>query len=220
MSDETTTVEAEKADADTSTTEKETPKVTEEETFDKDRAMATITKLREIEKDGKRAAKELADAHAKLKALEDEKLSDQERQTQRLAELESLATARDTEVQDMRLRLAVYSRAADVGLADADLALAALNRSKIEYGDDGAPTNLDDVLTALLDEKPILRVAGSKKKPASNDAGAGSEKGEGPTLTAAQLAMAKRLDMTPERYAAFGGASTLADYERLREAKK
>lgn len=214
-----TTAEVEKPEADTSITEVEM-KADDEEVFDKDRAMATISKLREIEKEGKRAAKELTDAQSKLKALEDEKLSDQERQANRLAELEARDTTRDAEVQGMRLKLAVYSRADALGLADADLALAVLDRSKIEYGDDGAPTNLDDVLGVLLEDKPILRKSGTKKRVASNDAGAGNEPGESPSLTAAELEMAKKLDMTPERYAAFRDTSSITEYERLRKAEK
>lgn len=185
------------------------------EEFDRDRAMATINKLREKEKQGKADAKRAADLEAELKAIKDAQKTDAERQAERLAALEAKEAAWATERQDLELRLKVHAMAESAGIADVDLALAALDRSKIEWAD-GTPTNLSEVVEDLLEAKPLLRRAGGRRTTSSTDAGAGRQDGPKPDLTADELAMADRLGMTPERYAAMRGVTTVADYERLK----
>ncbi len=68
-----------------------TPPATPPEPFDRDRAVATIQKLRGFERLSKDQAKELDDLRAKVKAAEDEKLSDTERLQKRVTELEPSA---------------------------------------------------------------------------------------------------------------------------------
>lgn len=186
------------------------------EEFDRDRAMATINKLREKEKQGKADARRADEAEAKLKALEDAQKSEAERQAERLAALEAKESTWAAERQDLELRLAVHSLAESAGIADVDLALAALDRSKVEWAD-GSPTNLAEVVESLLDAKPLLRKGGRRTTTSSTDAGAGGKPGPAPQLTAEELAMAQRMGMTPERYAAMRGVTTVADYERLRQ---
>jgi hypothetical protein len=196
------------------------PERQEEEPFDRERAMATITKLREFERQAKKLARERDELAKRIKEREDADKTDAERQAERLAALEAERLTWEAERQDYRLRLAVYSRAADLGIADADLALAALDRAAIEWSEDGAPANLEEVLNDLLDRKPLLR--GEKRPPRkpSIDAGAGAQERRGPSLTAEELEWAKRLEMSPEQYAAYKQAKTLDDYRRLRERQK
>lgn len=191
--------------------------------YDIERAMNTIRTLREKEKEGTRAAKERDDALARLKALEDEKLSADERREKRLSELESEKLTWAQQRQEMTLRLAVYSASPRLGVADADLALAALDRARIEYGADGQPTNLDEALNALLEAKPILKAKPAEKEPsqsAGTNAGDGRREVKAPSLTAEELEMAKAVGMTPERYASMKGVQTFEDYQRVREAAK
>lgn len=196
------------------------PTSPEGEPFDKDRAMATITKLREAEKEGKRAAKELTDARKKIQEFEDSQKSDAEKQAERLAALEAKESVREAEVQDMRLKLAVYSRQADLAIADADLAIAALDRTKVEWGDDGEPSNLDEVLTDLLERKPILKGKGAVKKQGGTDAREGASEGKRPALTAEELDYAQRFGMTAEDYAKWRDVKSIDDYEKTRPAKE
>ena len=211
MPDETATEVQETEETTTEATETTTS--TEEE-FDKDRAMKTITTLRAAEKEGKRAAKELADARKKLQEFEDSQKSDAEKQAERLVALEAKESTREAEVQDMRLKLAVYSRQTDLAIADADLAIAALDRTKVEWGDDGEPSNLDEVLTDLLERKPLLKGKGAAKKQGSTDARDGSSEGKKPPLTAEELDYAQRFGMSAEDYAKWRDVKSIEDYEK------
>lgn len=184
--------------------------------FDKDRAMATIHKLREAEKEGKRAAKERDDLTKRLKQLEDAQLSEQEKQTQRLTELEAEKLGWAAERQEMRLRLAVHAKAGVLGVADTDLALAALDRTKIEYGDDGEPSNVTDVLAALLEAKPLLKGKPAAAAVPSTNAASGQTPVPAPALTADELAAANILKMDAGQYAAMKNVSTIDEYQALR----
>ena len=190
-----------------------------DEAFDKERALATIRKLREAEKEGKRTLKQLTDAQTRLKELEDAKLSEEEKRERRLEELEAERATWEQERQDTRLRLAVYARSAELNVADADLALAVLDRSKVEYGKDGEPLNVADVLLELLEARPILKAAKGQAKGSSLNAGEGARPGPAPQLNAAQLEAARSAGMEPEEYATWQGITSIDDYERLRKAQ-
>lgn len=186
--------------------------------WDPDRARKTIETLREREKAGKQAEKRAAELEARLKELEDAQLSEQERQTKRLSELEAQAAQFEAERRDLMLRAEFHRLAPTLGVADAELAYLALDRAAIEYGKDGAPTNLADALTALLDSKPILRGQPMAPKPTSTDGGDGNNQGPAPNLTAAELEAAKAAGMDPHRYAALKSAKTLDDFRALKSA--
>ncbi|MCR4338819.1 MAG: hypothetical protein NUW01_02915, partial [Gemmatimonadaceae bacterium] len=131
--------------------------------FDAPRAKALIDKLRLAEKQGKTDAKALADATAKLAAIETAALSEQEKVAKERDDLKAGFTALEATNRENAVKLAVFSKQAEMGIADSDLALAMLDRSAIEYDDAGQPTNVGDLLTALLDAKPILK--GTPAKP-------------------------------------------------------
>lgn len=97
-----TTEAAQAAAAVTTPTDPET-----DEAFDKDRALATIRKLRDQEKAGKSLEREHERLKAQLKALEDAKLSDAEKAAKRLQELETERTTWEREKREMSLRQTV-----------------------------------------------------------------------------------------------------------------
>jgi hypothetical protein len=189
----------------------------DDEAFDKDRAMATIHKLREQEKAGKAAARERDELKARLEALEHEKLSDQEKQAKRLADLEAEKADWERERQETRLRLAVHDRASLLGIADADLALAALDRSQLEYDKSGEATNLDELLLTLLEAKPLLKGAAAAASTSHRtDGGMGRTAGPAPALTADELEVAKQRGMSPEYYAALKNVNNVDEFEAVR----
>jgi hypothetical protein len=193
-------------------------KAKEDEAFDKDRAMATIQKLRDIEKEGKATAKERDELAAKLKELEDAKLSEEERRAKRLAEMESEGELSAVKLKGQAVKLAAYGLQAELGLVDVDLALAALDPKKITWEGD-EPTNVKDVLTALLEAKPIL-----KGKPVTTAAGAGgrTDAGAGSSgsgddsveLTAEELEWCRVTEYDPKKYAK---AKKVRDEESYRQ---
>lgn len=193
----------------------------EDEAFDKDRAMSTIQKLREEVKAAKADVKKTKDLEAKLKEIEDAQLSDQERVAKERDDLAAEKAAWEQERQTTNLKLAVYAQATPLGIVDADLALAALDRSKLEYDETGTPKNIADVLLELLEAKPILKgSASTASRTGSTDAGGGQGGGKAPALTAAELEAAQKLGMTPESYAAMRDVQTVDDYSKAREGLK
>lgn len=204
---ETTTTAAETATDDTSTTTTtgaETDATTTTPTGDEHdpaRAKALIDKLRAESKDAKATAKALADAQARLDAIDAEKLSESERLQKERDEATAKAAEADQRLREQAIRLAVYGQRDTLGLASADLAIAALDRSAVTFDDQGQPTNVADLLTALIEREPILKgTPVTTTRIPSTDGGAGG--GEGPSLTADELEAVSATGSTPERYAA------------------
>lgn len=192
----------------------------DDDDFDKERALRTIRTLRQSEKEGKQAAKDLAAALARLKEIEDAEKTDLERSQARVAELEQQQTAWQSERRDTNLRLAAHSLKDDIGIADVDLALAALDRAAVEFTDDGEPSNLKEQLAELLERKPILKAQAAGGTGAPNlNGGSGATGGPAPALTADEIAEAKRHGMTPERYAlAKQAGGSIQEYLAQRQA--
>lgn len=183
--------------------------------------MATINKLRDEVKAAKADVKKTSALEARLKEIEDAQLTEQEKVAKERDQLAGEKAAWEQERQATNLKLAVYAQAVPLGIVDADLALAALDRSQVEYAEDGSPKNIADVLLALLEAKPILKgVANSSSGTGDLNAGSGQGEGKKPSLTAEELEAARTLDMTVEAYAAFKNVSTYEDYLKAREALK
>lgn len=152
-----------------------------EDDFDKERALATIRKLRETEKAAKTQRQELDQLRAQLTAFEDAKLSQEERiakqietlQTQ-LADKERREAELTKRVQEQALRFAVVTEAAKLQIVDPDAAYKLLDLSEVERDEDGNATNLGKVLKDLVKAKPYLVAqqptpAASPTNPARED---------------------------------------------------
>ncbi len=178
--------------------------------------MSTILNLREKEKDYKRQIREAADLKTRLDVLEAEKLSDEEKQAKLLTELQAEKVAWAAERQNILLGLAVQKESRTVGIQDADIALALLDRSQVEYDDDGAPTNLAALLEALAEAKPLLKgITPAVPAVPSINAGNGHQQGPTPQLRADELQAAAETGMTPDRFEAMKHVTSLADFEKL-----
>lgn len=185
-----------------------------DEPFDKDRAMATILKLREAEKAGKSAARERDDLAAKLKEYEDREKTDAQKQAERLAAYEAQERQWAEERRVMNLRIAVLAKQGELGIIDPELALLALDRSKIEFDKEGQPQNVTEALTALLEAKPILKgKAATPVAPNVNPGAGAQDSGTPPSLTPEELVVAKMAGMSPEDYAKAKGANTITGWQ-------
>lgn len=129
--------------------------------FDKDRALATIKKLREFEKQAKAQAKELDDLRAKTKQAEDAKLSEQERLAKRVAELEQAVKERETLIQDREARLTETRRAALVARLAGNLGARDTGDANILAATAGVDPNAE---TAEADAKRAIEAL-KKAKP-------------------------------------------------------
>lgn len=136
----------------------------EDEPFDRDRAIATIRKLRETEKATKEQLKELDTLRAKVKAAEDAQLSDQEKLTRERDEATKRAEAAAAELKSERTRSAIERAAAKVGFVDPEDAFLRVG-SQVEFDDDGKPTNVEALVTQLAKDKPYLVGASNGTPP-------------------------------------------------------
>lgn len=147
----------------------------QEEPFDRERALATIRKLREQEKLARQLAKELEEKKRALSAYEQEKLSEKERLERKLAELEQANASLLTEIQQARLQSAIERHAARLGIVDPEAAAVLIDRAAVEFDEDGRPANVEALLKDLIKAKPYLArpaapSAGLPANPASNPA--------------------------------------------------
>ena len=98
-------------------------------------------------------AKELDDLKAKLEA---DKLTKEEAQAKRIADLERAQADALTAHQERTVRYEVQLAAGKLGIVDADAAVRLLDLSELTFADDGTPTNANEVLKALIVARPWL----------------------------------------------------------------
>ena len=181
---------------------------------------ATRTERDEAKRAAKAAEKERDALAARLKEIEDAERSDLEKAEAKIADFEAREKQWADERRLFTLRAAVQEWSEKLGIASPSLALKALDRDEIEYGEDGEPKNLGDVLAALLEREPVLKGQAPKPKPGQINAGAGSGGEKPPALTAEELEAATTTGMTPERYAAMKNVKSYDEWQALREAEK
>ena len=177
------------------------PVETTEEPFDKERAMATITKLREFEKENKRLKDDLekrtkaeADAEAeRLKADQKwEQLAESEKGKREAAE--AALTAERLALRDRLAQAEVKAIAARLRFHKPEIAYRLIDTAKLDYDEDGNATNAETLLGELAKSDPYL-IAG-------DDNGKRGIDGYGKTPSAAALT-AELADKARERSDSF-----------------
>lgn len=140
----------------------------DDDAYDKDRALATIRRLRENEKAAKQTAKELEEARARLAEIENKDKSDGEKAVAALRTTEAKLKAAELEAESLRKRYtdslianAIEREATKANAVDAETVAALVDRSAIDIDDDGNVKGAEAAVKALLKAKPFL-VAGEK----------------------------------------------------------
>jgi len=155
----------------TQTTGQTNPTTTEtgegDDEFDRERAMKTIRTLREEAKAAVKQIKEVETLRARVKEIDDAKLSEQERLTKRAEEAETKLTQAQKQTQDRINRYEVQLQASRLGIVDPDAAVKLLDWDTLEYAQDGTPKDVDAALKALLADRPYLAAAQQQQRPAS-----------------------------------------------------
>jgi hypothetical protein len=131
----------------------------------RDDAAKYRTQLRE-------AQKALEDAQTALKAKDDEGKSELQKAMDRVQELEGRFQLADRQVRELRLQNTVITASMDKGIVDPDAAFRLLDKDGVEYDGD-RPTNVSDLLDALIEQKPYLKAA-SKDAPKGGKGGSSS----------------------------------------------
>jgi hypothetical protein len=139
---------------------------------DPGKALETIQKLRPFERGEvlpKKVQRELDDLRAKVKENEDAKLSEGERLSGRVAELEAELAKRDDSLKTLSLEREFGAAAAKAGALYPDDVSKLVDASKVERDDAGKPTNLDALVEELKASRPALF---GRSAPPSFDGGA------------------------------------------------
>ncbi len=189
-----------------------------DEPFDKDRAMALITKLREEVKDAKAAGKEAGELKRRLDEIEAAQLTEQQKLERRAEEAEARLAAADLRVRTANL-VSELSKP-EHGIVNAQAAAKLLDG--VEFDDTGNPSNLTDLLPPFLESNAFLKGAYTPPPAPNVNPGAGAAPGPPPALTADELEAAKAMNMTAEEYVAFKptGGRTSVSIEDFRAIEK
>lgn len=113
-----------------------------------------VKELRKSEAESRRKAK---DAEARLKAIEDAQLSDQERKERELTEAKAEVERYRAERQSLLVRHAVEREAGKLGFADPEDAARFVDLAAVPVDDDGQPQGLARLLKDVLTAKPYLK---------------------------------------------------------------
>ncbi len=93
---------------------------------------------------------------AELKKLRDAQLSDAERASKRLAELETESITFKQERQQLDLQMQIERQARKLGIVDEDAAGKLLDRSLITFDAEGKAVGVEAALKALSEQRPYL----------------------------------------------------------------
>jgi hypothetical protein len=98
-------------------------------------------------------------AEKELKKLQDRDLTETQRLQKELEESKAALAVRDSTEKETKIRMATVSAAARLGYADPEDAVKLLDRAAIVLNEAGDPTNVPDLLSALLKAKPYYASA-------------------------------------------------------------
>lgn len=142
-------------------------------------------KIAELERALKNATEERDRHRKRLSTYEEAERKAQEAALSEVEKANKRATDAEAKIQQYQKQLVnaqVKLAAQAMSIIDPDIAALAVN-DKLEYGDDGLPTNVDQALKDLIKNKPYLVVA-KQEKPAEQPAP------ESPAQTAQRPAVA------------------------------
>lgn len=189
------------------------PDPPKEETFDKERALATIAAQRASEAKLKADLKEAREKAAKYDADQAEKLSEQEKLAKEAEDAKALAASAQKQLREAKLLVELAKP--EHGIVNAQAAATLLlAQGAVEFGADGEPTNLtvkgaDDKtpLGAFLEQNAFLKgqTQQPSQDPPPDDFGGGARGGThgNVKLTQDELDAARGFGMTPQEYAQF-----------------
>ena len=137
----------------------ETPGTTPTAPADLQREIERLSNaLKRANAEAKAEREAAADLKKFKEQIESERLSEQEKQAKRLAELQREREDALLQLQETRLVAATQLAAAHLAFNDPEDALAFIERRRadLEYDERGQPANVEDILKQLLASKPYL----------------------------------------------------------------
>lgn len=116
----------------------------------------SLEEAKKLRSEANSLRKRLKAFEEQAKADEDAKLSEQERNSKRITELESQLAERERSLRERTIRSSTVVEAAKLGFADPEDALRLLDQDAIEIDDEGTPVNVAAQLASLAKSKPYL----------------------------------------------------------------
>lgn len=148
-----------------------------------DRARQAESSL--LKKLGFEKADEAFAALSKLKTIEDGQKSELQKAQEKIAELESLHTEQAQKQKDIATQYEVVMAATKLGIVDVDAAYKLLDKTQLSFDDKtGKFSNTEQLLKALLTEKPWLAGGGTSASNRARNYGDGDD----PLVTAMRQA--------------------------------
>jgi hypothetical protein len=164
----------------------ETPETTNQSPDDISRELERLkSSLKRANAEAKEHREKATELARFKEQTEAEKLSDSEKQTlaqkkleQQLAEHQAQNNALVRELQESRINNEVFKQASKLNIIDIDAASKLIDGSRIEYDDNGNPTNIDALLKDLVKQRswlvgkqPIQTSGGATNPPRSATSG-------------------------------------------------
>jgi hypothetical protein len=118
---------------------------------------AAVRQMERTETDIQRQLAELRQEAARYRRSYREERQAREELARRIAELEAQLLALQEERQQVLVRASVDRAAARLGIVDPDAAYKLLDLAAVEYDEQGRPTNVEQLLERLVQERPYLR---------------------------------------------------------------
>ena len=169
--------------------------------FNAEMAKELIVKLRQENRELKPKAQKLTEYEKAEQTRKDAELSEMDKLNKRLAEAETARQQALTTANDRLIKAAFVAEAAKHGVEYPEDAFLLADKSNVAVDDSGNVIGVAETVKTLVDGK---RLPLRNRAVASLDAGAGStSNGQRSTaLNEAELAIARRLGIKPEDYAA------------------
>jgi hypothetical protein len=133
------------------------------------------TRLRKEQEEREKLAEKVAE-------FERAQLSEDDRRKKDFEDAKSENRKLKDAFKETLLEAAVAKNTVKFELADADATLQLLDKKTVEYGEDGRPQNMEDVLTATLEKYPFLKAA-AKRQPVDPGATNPGRQRKGGSLT-------------------------------------
>lgn len=157
---------------------------------------AHAAELKRARDEAATSRQELKTLRDELKAIKDAQLTDAQRVQQERDELKSA----NTTLEQKLVAAKVEARAATKGIVDPEVA-AGLVAGKVTLDENGNPANIDEVLDALIAEKPYLKSTEPAATPPPPGSQTSPANGNGGHATGGQLTLATLKSMTPQQIA-------------------
>lgn len=180
------------------------------ETLSPDAAQKVITDLRAENAKSRIQLKELEDLRRFKAQVEEANLTEQQKTAAQVEALTNTQNSLTEALRTAKLETAVAVQAAGMNLVDPDVVLQLVDRSGIEFADDGTPNGdtVKQALTRLIEAKPFLAAT---TPPTSTGGATNPGRGGGMSITEVKAMTEEQLAaLPPEQFmavlAALGGS--------------